>query len=94
MYVQVFLILNREPQFLVKKPGGQRHCGIPNISDFRSRLTYPPDYTVPSGTRASLPYANSFIFRQEDVRRLMPSGVNEEYALPWAKSGQVLLNEL
>lgn len=61
----------------------------------KNRLTYPPDYTVPSGPGASLPEENSFIFRKEDVQRLTPSWVEEEYALPWAKPGQGLLpNEL
>lgn len=41
-YIQDFLILNREPQFLVQKPRGQMCYGIPNISDLKKQTDLSP----------------------------------------------------
>lgn len=78
-YIHVFLVQNTDPQFLVQKPGAQTSCGIQTILDFRNRFNIHTTDCKTSGTRASIPYANSLIFPQTNVPRVIPSEVNEEY---------------
>lgn len=92
-YMHIFHILNTDPQFLVQKPGGQMSCGIQNISDFRNRFSIRTTYyKSPCGIRASISYANSFMFWLLDAPvGYISSGVSKDYASLQANPGQALL---